>query len=147
LIAQIRATIIFPMSGLDPLLVALATALGIGLLIGTERERRKGEKPKRAAFGLRTFALASLAGALSFIIGSVLLLAIATSAILALAAIAYWREPGGDLTTEIALLSTVLLGGLAVRQPGLSAAIAVAVAILLNAKTALRMRFGSLLFL
>jgi uncharacterized membrane protein (DUF4010 family) len=127
------------MPGLDPLIVSLAAALGIGLLIGTERERRKGEGPQRSAFGLRTFALASLAGALSFILGGALLLAVAIGAILGLAALAYWRgaaaHPG--LTTEIALLSTVLLGGLSITRPGLSAALAVVVAILLNARTAL----------
>jgi uncharacterized membrane protein YhiD involved in acid resistance len=35
------------MPDLDPLIGNLATALGIGLLIGTERERRKGEGPQR----------------------------------------------------------------------------------------------------
>jgi uncharacterized membrane protein (DUF4010 family) len=127
------------MPALDPLIVSLATALGIGLLVGTERERRKGEGPQRGAFGIRTFTLASLAGALSFVIGGTLLLAVAIGGILGLAALAYWRgaqaHPG--LTTEIALLSTVLLGGLAISRPGLSAALAVVVAILLNARTAL----------
>lgn len=127
------------MPALDPLIVSLTTALGIGLLIGTERERRKGEGPQRGAFGLRTFALASLAGALSFILGGVVLLAVAIGAILGLAGLAYWRgasvHPG--LTTEVALLSTVLLGGLSVTRPGLSAALAVVVAILLNARTPL----------
>jgi uncharacterized membrane protein (DUF4010 family) len=127
------------MPALDPLIVSLATAVGIGLLIGTERERRKGEGPERGAFGLRTFALASLAGALSFIIGGALLLAVSIGAILGLAALAYWRGGSADpgLTTEIALLSTVLLGGLSITRPALSAALAVVVAILLNARTAL----------
>jgi len=127
------------MPDLDPVIVSLATALGIGLLIGTERERRKEEGLQRSAYGLRTFTLASLAGALSYIIGGALLLAVAIGAILGLAALAYWRgasaHPG--LTTEIALLSTVLLGGLSITRPALSAALAVAVAILLNARTAL----------
>jgi uncharacterized membrane protein (DUF4010 family) len=127
------------MPGLDPLVVSLAAALGIGLLIGTERERRKGERPEHAAAGLRTFALASLAGATSFIVGGVLLLTVTLGGLFALAALSYWRgaaeNPG--ITTEIALVSTALLGGLAVTQPGLAAGIAVAVAILLNARTAL----------
>ena len=37
-------------------------ALGIGLLVGVERERRKGEGPRRGVAGLRTFALVGLAG-------------------------------------------------------------------------------------
>ena len=54
------------MFNLDPLILSLAVALGIGLLIGTERERRKGTGPQRSAAGLRTFTLASLIGAVSF---------------------------------------------------------------------------------
>src|SRR5262249_26097739 len=123
----------------DPLVLSFAVALGIGLLIGTERERRKGEGPERAPAGLRTFALTSLAGALSFISGGVPLLAVATGGIFVLAALAYWRGEASDpgLTTEIALVSTVLLGGLAITQPGLAAGIAVVVASLLNARSVL----------
>jgi len=36
-------------------------ALGIGLLIGAERERRKGEGPSRSPAGIRTFTVASFA--------------------------------------------------------------------------------------
>jgi uncharacterized membrane protein YhiD involved in acid resistance len=65
----------------DPLILSFAVALGIGLLIGTERERRKGEGFERAPAGLRTFALASLAGALSVATGGMPLLAVATGGI------------------------------------------------------------------
>jgi uncharacterized membrane protein YhiD involved in acid resistance len=51
------------MFNLDPLILSLAAAPGIGLLIGTERERHKGTGPQRSAAGLRTFTLASLIGA------------------------------------------------------------------------------------
>ena len=44
-------------------LLGLAAALGGGLLIGIERERRKGTGPHRALAGVRTFTLAALAGA------------------------------------------------------------------------------------
>ena len=37
------------------LLLGLAVALGSGLLIGLERERRKGEGPTRRAAGIRSF--------------------------------------------------------------------------------------------
>ena len=40
----------------------LAVALAIGLLIGLERERRKGEGSTRSAAGLRTFGLVGLLG-------------------------------------------------------------------------------------
>jgi uncharacterized membrane protein YhiD involved in acid resistance len=94
------------MFNLDPLILSLAVALGIGLLIGTERERRKGEGPDRSPAGLRTFTLASLAGAISFIVGGTPLLAIATGGIFVMIALAYWRGRGIDpgLTTEPALI-------------------------------------------
>lgn len=127
------------MFNLDPVILSLAVALGIGLLIGTERERRKGEGVDRSPAGLRTFALASAAGAISFIVGGVSLLAVTIGGIFALTALAYWRGHDDDpgLTTEIALSATTLLGGLAVTQPGLAAGIAVAVTILLSARSAL----------
>ena len=45
--------------------VSFAVALGAGLLIGIERERRKGAGAARALAGVRTFTLTSLAGALA----------------------------------------------------------------------------------
>ncbi len=50
-----------------PMLVSaaltLVVALGCGLLIGVERERRKGVGPGRALAGLRSFALVCVTGA------------------------------------------------------------------------------------
>ena len=40
----------------------LSVALGIGLLVGAERERRKGPDKHRSAAGIRTFALSALVG-------------------------------------------------------------------------------------
>jgi len=93
------------MFNLDPVILSLAVALGIGLLIGTERERRKGTGPERSAAGLRTFTLASLTGAVSFIAGGAPLLAVTTAGIFGLAALGYWRRVTDDpgLTTEVAL--------------------------------------------
>ena len=70
----------------DPVILNLAVAIGIGLLIGAERERRKGEGPSRSPAGIRTFTVASLAGAIL------------------LSTVAYWRGKEDDpgLTTEIA---------------------------------------------
>lgn len=124
---------------LDPVILSLVDALGIGLLIGTERERRKSERPAPSSAGIRTFALASLSGALSIIIGGQILFAVTIGGVFALTAFAYWRgfryDPG--LTTEVALIVTVLLGGLAMTRPGLAAGVAVAVAIVLAARTPL----------
>src|SRR5512133_3074453 len=61
--------------GLYDLAYRFAAALGIGLLIGAERERRKGEGPSRSPTGIRTFMIASLSGGVSFTLGGVPLLA------------------------------------------------------------------------
>jgi uncharacterized membrane protein (DUF4010 family) len=118
------------------LALRLLSALAIGLLIGAERERRKGEGPSRSAAGIRTFAIASLIGAVTVAIGSEWLLAVAVIAVAALAAAAYFRSPQQDpgLTTEVALILTVLLGGLAVDHPAIAAAVAVAVAVVLASR-------------
>ena len=110
-----------------------------GLLIGAERERRKGEGHLRSPAGIRTFALASVLGGVSYLIGGDLLLAVAASAIAAFCAVGYIRtfdqDPG--LTTETALVLTVLLGGLAQQQTATASGIAVMVTILLAARTRL----------
>ncbi len=112
-----------------PLLVALA----IGLLIGLERERRKGDGNTRSAAGLRTFGLVGLLGGAAGLIGDsnfVLL----TGGFVALAALAgYWlgdREDPG-LTGEVALVLTYTLGVLAQARPALAFEASVAVAALL----------------
>lgn len=122
---------------LGPLVLKLTVALGIGLLIGVERERRKGQGPSRAPAGIRTFSVTSLAGAISLMAGGEILFAVTTGGVIALTGLAYWRAREDDpgLTTEIALVVTVLLGGLSARQPALAAGVAVAVAILLAART------------
>src|SRR5688500_16868719 len=107
--------------------VNLGVALAIGFLIGIERERSKGDGPQRAVAGLRTFTLIALAGALGLWIGGVYVF-IATCAIVGLLiAVGYMRTRDTDpgLTTEIAMVVTCLLGGLAVRDPRLAASLAV----------------------
>ena len=125
----------------DPLslLLNFVTALGIGLLIGAERERRKGGGPSRAPAGIRTFTAASLAGAAGVMVGGAVMLAVTVAGVAALTAVAYSRSRGDDpgLTTEIALILTALLGGLAMQQPALAAGLAVGVAALLAARTPL----------
>jgi uncharacterized membrane protein (DUF4010 family) len=115
----------------------LAVALGIGILIGIERERRKGSGPTRSVAGIRTFSIAALLGAVSMMLGGEILLAVATGSVALLTAIGYQRtlkdDPG--LTTEIALLLTLLLGALAVREPPLAAGLATGLALLLAART------------
>ena len=45
----------------DAMLVGFAVALGCGLLIGIERERRQHDEARHALAGVRTFTLAALA--------------------------------------------------------------------------------------
>ena len=125
------------MPGVYDLAYRFAAALGIGLLIGAERERRKGEGPSRSPAGIRTFMIASLSGGVSFVLGSVPLLAITFLGVAGLCAIGYMRTEEQDpgLTTETALLLTVLLGGFALKEPVTASALAVTVAIALMART------------
>lgn len=82
---------ILPAAPTEPaaLALGLSVALGGGLLIGLERERRKGQGPGRAAAGIRSFTLVALAGALARGLGGELLVALGGLAVLLLAAIAY----------------------------------------------------------
>jgi uncharacterized membrane protein YhiD involved in acid resistance len=78
----------------------LAVATGAGLLIGLERERRKGRGPGREAAGIRTFTLAAVAGALAALVdrglGWPVAAALAGAAVVALAAVSHWRSARGD---------------------------------------------------
>src|SRR4030088_2612447 len=108
---------------LHPLFLGFLVALGIGLLIGIDRERKKGEGPTRHAAGLRTFTLAALLGAVAIVAGGELLLAAAALGVVAFAGLSYWRARDSDpgLTTETALVLVTLLGGLAIREPAFAA--------------------------
>ncbi len=123
----------------DPLVFGFLVALGIGLLIGIDRERKKGEGPTRGAAGLRTFTLTSLAGATGVAVGGEILMATVVLGVTAFAGLSYWhaREDDPGLTTEIALVLTALLGGLAIRETGLRRGIGVVTAALLNARAEL----------
>lgn len=122
-----------------PALLGLAVAVAIGMLVGIERERHAGQGPHPEIAGLRTFTLAALVGALSWYLGAVPLFAI-FAIILGVFVVAGYRatrerDPG--LTTEVALLATFLLGGLAMRERHLAAGLAVVVTIMLAARTRL----------
>ena len=121
---------------LNPSMLNLVSAVAVGALIGAERERRKGEGPARSPAGIRTFTIASIAGAVAFSLGGVVLLAVLTACVAAMAAVAYWRAQDQDpgLTTEIVLVLTALLGGLCMHAPQTAAAIAVTVTVLLYTK-------------
>jgi uncharacterized membrane protein (DUF4010 family) len=113
----------------------LAAALGIGLLIGIERERRKGQGSVRSAAGIRTHALLSLAGALSVLVDSRLL--VVTGLLVAgLVVVSYARSREDDpgVTGEVAMAVSFLLGALAMRNPALASGLGVIVAVLLHTK-------------
>jgi len=124
---------------MNPAILSIAVALGIGLLIGVERERRKGEGPERAAAGVRTFAITALTGVLATLSESTVVLAIAGAGVVALTTVSYLHSREGDpgLTTEAALLATFVMGALAVPHPLLAAGAGVAIALLLTSRSAL----------
>lgn len=111
----------------------LAAALGCGLLIGIERERRKGEGPGRALAGLRTFALTSVTGAATALTQIEGLIVAGALFVAALAVVAYVRDRSDDpgVTTEVALLLTYLIGVLCHWSLPLAAGLAVGLTALL----------------
>ena len=117
----------------------LAIAIGVGLMIGLERERSKGVGSARRPAGIRTFTLAALLGAIAAHLGGVPLLAVATAGVTALSALSYVRGHDDDpgLTTEIGLIATPLLGGLAMSDTELAAGSGAAVAVIFAAKAPL----------
>jgi uncharacterized membrane protein (DUF4010 family) len=113
--------------------LTLAVATGIGVLLGIERERRKGQGPGRGAAGVRTFALVGLLGGLSFRVGGALTAAVALAfvGVAAIAGYLHSHEQDPGLTTEVALVVDFLLGALAQRELTLASALAVVTALVL----------------
>jgi uncharacterized membrane protein (DUF4010 family) len=121
------------MSDSDPLILVLrfAAALGLGVLIGLERERTQ---PETRFAGVRTFGLISLAGAMSAYVDGVLgrpLLGLALFAAVAglvvVSAVTTARQGDIGITTEVSALIAFLLGFLCVHgNVTLAAGLAVA---------------------
>jgi uncharacterized membrane protein (DUF4010 family) len=157
--AGASAAVSWPTLGSGPVLLGLAVALGGGLLIGLERERRKGRGPSRRAAGIRSFTLVALCGALAQALDQPALVALGGLGVVVLAGLAYWfdralptgpvadpatpgqpvftdddgsADPG--MTTELALFATYLVGVVAMAQPALGAGTAAVVAVLLAAR-------------
>ena len=116
----------------------LAVALAIGLVIGSEREQRKGEGPRRAPAGIRTFALVALLGGVAALAGPAL---VVTSGLFvgaaALAGYALGDRSDPGLTTEVALAAAYALGALAVARPVVALATGIAAALLLASRAPL----------
>lgn len=126
----------------------LAAALGAGLLVGLERERRKGESRERNAAGIRTFSVASLLGALAQSLNVQLqqpaLVLLGGLMVLLLGVFSYLRslqrDPG--VTTELALFTTYVIGVLCAVAPLQGGGLAVVLAGLLASRTQLH-RFST----
>jgi len=125
-------------------IVGLAVALGIGMMVGIERERRKGDGDRRAAAGLRTFAVVALAGAVAQILPVPALVPIGGALVATLAAVSHWKSRSQDpgMTTEITLFATYLVGVLCIIEPSLGAACGTGLALLLAARRRLH-RFAT----
>lgn len=114
-----------------------AASLGIGLLIGLERERNPAAKA-----GVRTFALVALFGTLAVIVGeqtqSAWTVPVGLTAVAAMLIAAYAREPAQEdpgTTTVVAAVVCYLLGALAaLGDTALAGAIGIGVAALLYFK-------------
>lgn len=123
----------------------LGIAAMAGFVIGFEREWTQSlEKQDHTFAGARTFALIGMIGGLSGLLSDGPLIAAAAFLVIgALTIVGYWFEakdtPGRGGTTEMAIFATLLLGVAAGRGHILLAASgAVAVAIILSLKTAIR---------
>jgi uncharacterized membrane protein (DUF4010 family) len=118
---------------------AILVALGAGLMIGIERERRMKADQVAAAAGVRTFAITALLGVLAALSGSQIMLGVVALGVVVLTALSYRKTRGSDpgLTSEVALLATFLVGVLAASQPVLAAAAGVLVVVLLVSRAPL----------
>lgn len=124
------------MPGVEPSLYSFAVSIGIGLIIGLERERRKGSGPTRDVAGIRTFAVTALLGAVSVTIGGQIVLALCALCVGGLVVSANCQRQNEDpgLTTEIALLLTLLLGAFSMSNPQYAAGLAVILVVLLASR-------------
>jgi uncharacterized membrane protein (DUF4010 family) len=116
--------------------VGFSVALGIGLLIGTEREKsRRTDSPSVA--GARTFTLVALLGAVARALGSEWIILAVVLAV-GLVAVASYRANVPDhpgITTDVALLVTALLGAFALENARVAGALGVTVAVILVSRS------------
>jgi uncharacterized membrane protein (DUF4010 family) len=129
----------------EPLL-AMATALAVGLLIGLEREQTRTEGGTLFA-GVRTYPIFAMIGALAAMQESPWLPLVALAGVIALCAMSYATElretKHRGVTTEASVIATYLLGALATSRGVIEplsnrlllvGALGVALAYLLSAK-------------
>lgn len=119
-------------------LLSFSVALGLALAIGLERERSHPDTAEQPA-GMRTFAIAGLAGAIAASLPIPLAVPTVLLAVAMLAAVGYHHSADADpgVTTELALVATALLGAYAVSEPEMAAALGTVLLVLLYTKAAL----------
>lgn len=123
----------------EPLALRFAVALGLGMLIGLERERAKGQD---GGAGVRTFALIALAGAIAGHLQNdlgldwlALAIFVAVGALLVSSYVLTARHGDTGITTEVSALLSFLLGLLCSHgQLQMAAWVAVAMALMLALK-------------
>lgn len=124
----------------DPnLALRFAVAIGLGVLLGLERERTKGED---GGAGVRTFALIALSGAIAGYLGAnlgldwlALAMFVAVAALIIGMYVITARRGDTGITTEVSALLAFLLGLLCAHgQLQLASWVAVAMALLLALK-------------
>ena len=107
----------FQLTNLD-FLIRMLVSLGIGLVIGLEREFSQNSEKEEIFAGVRTFTLVSLLGFLAALLSVSFfpwIFIAAFFSVIVLVALSYWfRAKAGEIggTTEFALIFTFLLGGL-----------------------------------
>lgn len=98
--------------------LGLATALGVGLLVGLEREQSKTDRTSQLG-GIRTYPIFALIGALATMLApaSMWIPLVALLGTFALVALSYAadvrRDNNHGMTTEISVIAVYLLGALA----------------------------------
>ena len=120
----------------------LLIVLGIGLLLGTEREYSKQEKGERLFAGVRTFPIVGMGGYLSLYLAdrySYLIYVAAFAGVMVIIAMSYLRTQSKDAgtTTEFSLMMTFILGSLVFTG---EYHLAVTIAVLLTTLLALKIR-------
>lgn len=115
-----------------------AEALAIGLLIGSERYKWKGDQESQTA-GVRTFSIISLSGACAALLNVNAFTLLSFAALAVFLGLGYYRNPkeAYGLTTELAALLTFWLGYLLRDYEALAISTGIVLVILLASKKTL----------
>ncbi|WP_194789974.1 MgtC/SapB family protein [Pseudomonas sp. UFMG81] len=110
-----------------------AVALGIGMLVGLERERKKGRSEDHAAAGLRTFAITALLGYVCMLLAGAMLVGVVSVGLVFMVYMHGSKQAGAapDVTGENALLLVLMLGALSLNEPEFATAVGVILTVLL----------------